>query len=126
LEKKHMATPVLVVDDSAMSRKLIINALPPDWTVEVRQASNGAEAIKAYRAGKAEVIFLDLTMPVMDGFDVLETLRKEDLNTFVIVVSADYQPKSVERALSLGAMAFIQKPVSPDKITSVLRKFGII
>ena len=121
-----MATPVLVVDDSAMSRKLIISVLPPEWEVEVRQASNGAEAINAYRAGKADVIFLDLTMPVMDGFEVLETLRKEDLNSFVIVVSADYQPKSVERALALGAMAFIQKPVTPDKITNVLKKFGIL
>jgi len=121
-----MATPVLVVDDSAMSRKLIISALPPQWEVDVRQASNGAEAIEAYRAGKADIIFLDLTMPVMDGFEVLETLRKEDLNTFVIVVSADYQPKSVERALALGAMAFIQKPVNPDKISKVLREFGIL
>lgn len=121
-----MATRVLVVDDSAMSRKRIIRVLPPEWEVEVRQASSGPEAIQACRARKTDVIFLDLTMPVMNGFEVLETLKKERLNTCVIVVSADYQPKSVERALALGATAFIQKPVTPDNITSVLNKFGFL
>src|SRR3569833_4440964 len=77
-----MATPVLVVDDSSLSRKLVIKALPPEWDVEVTQASNGQEAIELYRKGKAHVIFLALTMPIMDGYQVLENQKREGLFVF--------------------------------------------
>ncbi|MEW5790686.1 MAG: response regulator [Pseudomonadota bacterium] len=121
-----MATPVLVVDDSTISRKMVIKALPAGWNVEISQASNGMEALAAYRAGKAEVMLLDLTMPVMDGYQVLETLKREGLNCFVIVISADIQPKARERALSLGAMAFVQKPVKTEELTRILQEYGLL
>lgn len=121
-----MTTPVLVVDDSSMSRKLVIKSLPANWNVEVHQASNGQEALALYRQGKAHIIFLDLTMPVMDGFEVLETLKREGLNAFVIVISADVQPKAQERAKQLGAMAFLKKPVKTEEISQVLREHGIL
>lgn len=121
-----MSLPVLVVDDSRMSRKLTIKALPEEWDIEISQAANGEEALLAYRAGKAHVMFLDLTMPVMDGYQVLEHLQKEGLNSFVIVVSADVQPEAESRVKDLGAMAFIKKPVNSDVVRSVLKDFGII
>jgi two-component system, chemotaxis family, chemotaxis protein CheY len=121
-----MSLPILVVDDSAMARKMLIKSLPPDWDVEISQAENGVQAIEAYRAGKAAVMFLDLTMPVLDGYGVLETLRKEDLNSMVIVVSADIQPVAQERVLSMGAIAFVKKPVSSELISSVLKQYGVI
>ena len=120
-----MAVPVTIVDDSKISRKIIMRSLPPLWDVEITQAENGKQALQAYRAGKAEIMFLDLTMPVMDGFQVLEQLQKEELNTFVFVISADVQPEARERALKLGAMAFMQKPVDPEIIEQVLAQFGI-
>lgn len=121
-----MPVQVTVVDDSKISRKMVLRALPPDWDIEITQAENGEEALAAYRAGKAEVMFLDLTMPVMDGYQVLEQLKKEDLNTFVFVVSADIQPEAQERVKKLGAMAFIRKPVKTSDIEGVLREYGII
>lgn len=120
-----MATPILVVDDSPMARKMLIKSLPSSWDVDITQAGNGEEAIAAYRAGKADVMFLDLTMPVMDGYGVLETLQKEGLNSFVIVVSADIQPIAAERVKKLGAIAFVKKPVNPDAIVEVLRQYGV-
>lgn len=108
-----------------MARKMLIKALPPSWDVEITQASNGVEALEAYRAGKADVMFLDLTMPVMDGYQVLETLRKEDLNSFVIVVSADIQPLAQERVLGMGAIAFVKKPVTAEVMQEVLTKYGV-
>lgn len=120
-----MATPILVVDDSPMARKMLIRSLPSSWDVDITQAGNGEEAVAAYRAGKADVMFLDLTMPVMDGYGVLEILQKEGLNSFVIVVSADIQPLAQERVKKLGAIAFIKKPVNPDAIVEVLRQYGV-
>lgn len=120
-----MPTPVLVVDDSPMARKMLIKALPTNWDVEITQAGNGFEALAAYRAGRAEIIFLDLQMPEMDGYQVLEHLKKEDLNTFVIVVSADVQPLAQERVKQLGALAFVKKPVNGPEIESILKQYGV-
>ncbi|WP_188702936.1 response regulator [Silvimonas iriomotensis] len=120
-----MPTPILVVDDSSIARKMLIKALPPTWDVEITQASNGNEAVAAYRAGKADVMFLDLTMPDMDGYAVLETLQKEGLNSFVVVVTADVQTLARERVRALGAAAFVKKPVDPASIEAVLREYGI-
>lgn len=119
-----MAIPILVVDDSVMSRKLVIKALPVEWDVEIHQASNGKEALDIYRNGKAHVIFLDLTMPVMDGYEVLETLKREGLNALVIVISADVQPKAQERVKELGAIAFLKKPLRTEEIKQILKEYG--
>ena len=121
-----MAVSVLVVDDSPIARKMLIRALPADWDVQIAQAGNGVEALAAYRAGTVDVMFLDLTMPDMDGYQVLETLRKEDLNCLVIVVSADIQEKAQERVLALGAIAFIRKPVTAGGLSDVLKQYGIV
>ena len=99
-----MAVPITVVDDSKISRKMVIRALPESWKVDITQAENGVEALDAYRDGKAEIMFLDLTMPVMDGYETLEHLQKEDLNSFVIVISADIQPEAQERVKKLGGI----------------------
>ncbi|WP_255987414.1 response regulator [Chitinolyticbacter albus] len=120
-----MPTPILVVDDSVMARKMLIKALPSSWDVEITQAGNGIEALAAYRAGKAEVMFLDLTMPELDGYGVLETLQREGLNSFVVVVSADIQPMARERVRQLGAIAFVKKPVNAEQIEAILREYGI-
>jgi two-component system chemotaxis response regulator CheY len=120
-----MSVPVLVVDDSALARKMLIRALPKSWDISITEAANGAEALAAYRAGQAHVMFLDLQMPAMDGFEVLEALRKEDLNCLVIVVSADVQPLAQQRALQLGAIAFIEKPIDTDKVHAVLQRYGM-
>lgn len=121
-----MTVSVLVVDDSPIARKMLIRALPTNWDIEITQATGGAEALAAYRAGKVEVMFLDLTMPEVDGYQVLETLRREDMNCLVIVVSADIQPEAVDRVLGMGAIAFIKKPVDATKIEAVLRQYGIV
>jgi CheY-like chemotaxis protein len=120
-----MALPILVVDDSALARKVLTKSLPEDWDVEVSYATNGVEALAQYRAGKASVMFLDLTMPDMNGYEVLEILKQEELNTFVIVVSADVQLEAQERVKAAGAMAFIQKPVTREKLLPILKEYGI-
>ena len=121
-----MTVSVLVVDDSPIARKMLIRALPTNWDIEITQATGGAEALAAYRAGNVEVMFLDLTMPEIDGYQVLETLRREDMNCLVIVVSADVQPEAVDRVLGMGAIAFVKKPVDATKIEAVLRQYGIV
>ena len=121
-----MALPVLICDDSSFARKQMKRALPAGWDVDITFAGNGLEGLDAIRAGKGEVVFLDLTMPELDGYGVLEQIRKEDLPAMVIVVSGDIQPDAQERVQKLGAMAFIKKPIDQAKAAEVLTQFGIL
>lgn len=116
---------VVVADDSALARKQLIKTLPAQWDVAVREAKNGQEALEAYDA-EARVLFLDLTMPEMDGFQVLETLAERGDPYLVIVISADIQPKAIERVQELGALAFLQKPVAAEELENTLTEHGII
>lgn len=121
-----MALPVLICDDSSFARKQMKRALPDGWDIDLSFASNGLEGVEAIRQGKGEVVFLDLTMPELDGYGVLETIRKEDLPAMVIVVSGDIQPDAQERVKNLGAMAFIKKPIDKEKAVQILTEFGIL
>lgn len=109
-----------------MARKQVARSLPEGWDVDVTFATNGQEGLDAIREGKGEMVFLDLTMPVLDGFGVLEAVKKEGLKAIVIVISGDIQPEAKERVSSLGALAFIQKPVSKDKLATTLSEFGLL
>ncbi|MCW8884226.1 MAG: response regulator [Motiliproteus sp.] len=121
-----MATSVLICDDSMMARKQMKKSLPDEWAVEVQFATNGVEALETIRAGGIDVLFLDLTMPIMDGFEVLEKLHEEGHKTLALVVSADIQPQAIERVKKLNALDFIKKPVDKVKITEILHKYGLL
>jgi chemotaxis protein CheY-P-specific phosphatase CheC/CheY-like chemotaxis protein len=120
-----MTTKLLICDDSNMARKQVARSLPDGWDVEISFAADGAEGIEAIKAGKGDVLLLDLNMPVMDGYQVLEAILAQDLPTLTIVISGDIQPEAHQRVTSLGALAFIQKPVNKDIITKVLSSYGV-
>lgn len=121
-----MPIPLLICDDSNMARKQVQRSLPADWDVEVTLAANGEEAMEVIRAGKAEILFLDLTMPVMDGYQVLEAIQAEGHKTLTIVISADIQPEARTRVMALKALDFIKKPVDKIKLSEVLHNYGLI
>lgn len=117
--------PLLVCDDSNMARKQLIRALPAEWPVALSQASNGQEALEAIRQGKGQVLLLDLTMPVLDGYQTLAALKAEGLQSQVIVVSGDVQDDAIRRVKELGALAFLKKPADPELLRSTLVDLGL-
>ncbi|EAT11831.1 response regulator [Bermanella marisrubri] len=121
-----MTTKLIICDDSNMARKQMSRALPDNWQTEVSFAKNGEEAIELVKSGQFELMFLDLTMPVMDGYQTLEVIHKNDLPIMVIVVSGDIQPEARERVKKMGAIDFIKKPVDKEKVATVLRDYGLI
>ncbi|MCP8898212.1 response regulator [Gilvimarinus xylanilyticus] len=121
-----MSTPLLICDDSKMARKQVARALPQDWSVDISYACNGVEALEAIRAGRGEIVFLDLTMPELDGYQVLETVHAEQLNCVIIVISADIQPEAFSRVKALGALDFIKKPVDGDALRGTLSTYGLL
>ncbi len=120
-----MTTTVLICDDSSFARKQMARALPRSWKMELNFATNGVEALDYIRKGKADILFLDLNMPVMDGYETLAAIVKDDLPTLTIVVSGDIQPEARARVKKLGALDFIKKPVVGDQIETILNNYGI-
>ncbi|MFT4746539.1 MAG: chemotaxis protein CheY-P-specific phosphatase CheC [Congregibacter sp.] len=120
-----MTIPVLICDDSNFARKQMQRAIPDAWDVDISFAENGHEALDMIRAGKADVMFLDLNMPVMDGYQTMQIIKDEDLPTMVIVVSGDVQPEARTRMLALGVLEFIRKPTDNAKLVEILTQFGL-
>lgn len=92
----------------------------------ISEADNGASAIAACRANRFDLVFLDLTMPGLSGYEVLAVLRVCRLDGKVVVLSADVQPKARERALQLGAAAFLRKPPDLEEIRRFLAAQGLL
>lgn len=120
-----MTLQVLICDDSSFARKQMARSLPPEWHIDLHFAGDGIEGLEQIRQGHGEVVFLDLTMPNLDGYGVLEKIRQEDLPAMVIVVSGDIQPDAQDRVKKLGALSFIKKPIDLDKTKALLKEFGL-
>jgi len=121
-----MAIPILICDDSKFAQKQMARSIPAAWDVAISFANNGEEGIAAIKEGKGDIVFLDLNMPVMDGYQVLEQICNEDLPALVIVVSGDIQPEAYSRVKSLGAVDFIKKPTDKEKLLDLLINYGIV
>jgi len=118
------APRVLVVDDEQLDRWILCHALR-DARCEVLEASNGLEAISLIEREDPDLVFLDLHMKRLDGFAVLEQLEKIGATCQVVIVSCELNPKLQWRALKLGAVEFLNKPVSVEQLTAaVLRLTG--
>jgi CheY-like chemotaxis protein len=115
-----MFSSILVVDDSPLSRKLVIRALPPEWQAEVVQAGNGQEALAVLASRPCDLVLLDLNMPVMDGYEFLQALEGRTDRPTVIVLSGDIQPLAQARVRALGARAFVKKPLVAEHIRAAL------
>ena len=122
----HVCHFLLICDDSALARKQLLQSLPAGWPVTVCQAATGLEALERIRQGGVDVMLLDLTMPELDGYQVLAQLREEQLQCKTIVISADIQDEAVRRVLALGALAFIKKPADPVHLHQTLASLGLL
>jgi two-component system chemotaxis response regulator CheY len=114
-----MNAKVLIVDDSALTRRSLRQILEPAGC-EVIEAESGLEALERYFIDKPDVVLLDLVMRGMYGLDVLQKIRELDPAARIVVVSADIQTSSHDMAGEAGAAAFINKPFDRTDILSAL------
>lgn len=117
---------VLVCDDSNMARKQVLRSLPEKLSSVAIIAKNGEEALNLLRTTPVDIMFLDLTMPVLDGLDVLKAIKEEAIKVQVFVISADIQPDMQSKVLALGAKEFMKKPVNSNDLISNLKKHNVL
>lgn len=119
-----MRNKILLVEDSKAIQQMYKNKL----TIEqfnVITADNGMEAIKILSQEKPDIILLDLMMPIMDGYKVLQVIKTDPRlsNIPVLVFSAKGQPEEVEKSLNLGAAGYIVKATTkPNEVVEQIRK----
>ncbi len=126
-----MSTPdakILVVDDVADNRDLLLRRLARLGFQQIDQATNGHEALAAIDATDYDLVLLDIMMPELDGFGVLEALKRDGrINELpILVISALNEIEPVVRCIELGAADFIVKPFNPTllraRVLSTLEK----
>ena len=114
---------ILIVDDVPLNQ-LLVKKMLGDFDFNVRTADNGLEAIREIMAEKPALVLLDILMPVMDGFEVLQKLKeKPEWNDIkVIVLSALNSNEDIVKAFNLGSSDFITKPILMDKLCNSVAK----
>lgn len=121
-----MIKNVIICDDSSFARKQMARAIPDRLNAEIEFANHGAEAMELLNSGFGDLMFLDLNMPVMDGYDTLEAIDRGDYDIDVIVVSGDIQPEAKARVQALGAIDFIKKPIDQPSLSEILVQLEIL
>ncbi len=121
-----MVAAVLICDDSNLARKQMARSLPADWQEKISFAGHGQEAMEVLKRQPIDLLFLDLNMPILDGYEVLQAIKEQGIPVKVVVVSGDVQPEAHERVMSYGALDFIRKPVSAEKLGEVLQQFTAV
>jgi two-component system, cell cycle response regulator len=119
-----MATRILVVDDSDVIRAMVAHAFKP-FDCDVLEASDGSQGLAAAARTKPDLILLDISMPVMDGFEVLHRLKaNRDLRSVpVIMLTAEAAKDTVLRIAKMGVHDYIVKPFDEDEITLHVERF---
>lgn len=111
---------ILIIDDSSLSRRLLRKILE-EASHEVIEASDGFSALEIFSLEVPHLVMLDLTMPGINGFEVLKQLKKANPEIKVIVASADVQSMTRDQAFSEGADGFINKPFVSGEITELVQ-----
>ena len=113
-------TRVMIVDDFEESRLLLKDFLLAHNHNVVAEASDGIEAIEKYNSEKPEIVFLDLIMPKLDGLSVLKQIRFHDPTSKIIVITGNDSVEIFEECTSLGALAFLTKPIDLNDVLSAI------
>ncbi|HEX8335357.1 MAG TPA: response regulator [Pyrinomonadaceae bacterium] len=114
-----MSKKVMVVDDSALSRRTLRRILEGAG-YSVVEAEEGMAALELYFIERPDLVLLDLVMKGMYGIDVLAKLRELDAGARVVVASADIQTSTRAQVFEAGATDFINKPFSAENVLGVV------
>lgn len=124
----HRAAAILVVDDSRMMRLALVRALHEIGFENVKEASDGRQALELIHRRRFDLMLLDIEMPVMTGLEVLQTLRSRPQSEWlpVIVVSGSEETGSAVRCIEAGAEDYLPKPFNPTllraRVTTSIEK----
>ncbi len=114
----------LVVEDSPPMRKMIVFALSRVRELTVVEADDGVDALRRIAGTKFDIIITDINMPILDGLKLVKRLRADEAyrNVPIIIITTEGAEEDRQRALALGANAYITKPIQAPQVIQLVRE----
>jgi two-component system chemotaxis response regulator CheY len=103
----------------------IKNALSKEGYTDIHEAADGAQAVETYNELNPDLVFMDITMPNMDGLEALKAIKGAHPDAKIIMCSAMGQEAMVIDAVKSGAKDFIVKPFKPERIIKAVKDMGL-
>ncbi len=113
---------ILICDDTAAIRNFLSSILKNE-NYQIFEAENGEQAVNNYQAINPDIVFMDFMMPKVDGIEALEKIKEIDTNAKVIMCSSISDPYTINSAIDKGAISYIVKPFTSEKIIETVNKF---
>lgn len=115
---------VLIVDDSNATRSLIKSVIEEVGDINTFEAATGFEALKALPQQSFDLIIVDINMPDINGFELLDFVKNNDQykSIPVVIVSTESSEDDKEKGMALGAAAYLTKPFKLEELQSIVRK----
>jgi len=114
----------LIVEDSPMMRQLLVFALARVKKLRITEADDGADGLRKLASTKFDVIITAIHMPIMDGLKLVKRIRIDHVHkdTPVIIITTEQSAEDRERALRLGANAYITKPIQAPQVIAKVKE----
>ena len=113
---------VLIAEDNEVNQ-LLAKGILRHWGVETKIATNGNEVLELLKAEDFDLVLMDIQMPVMDGYETTQKIRREHKNSNlpIIAVTAKAMKGDREKCIEAGAWDYLSKPVNTEDLLAVLR-----
>lgn len=119
---RETTTKKILITDDAMFMRAMLKGILIENKYAVYEAKNGQEAVDVYTAVQPDLVFMDITMPIMDGITATKTIRALYPEAVVVMCTALGQQSMVIEAVQAGAKDFIVKPFQPDRVLECVLK----
>jgi len=113
---------ILIVDDSPMIHNLLRKTLERNGYEVCADATNGREGVELFEKHRPDLVFMDITMPVMDGIEAVKTIKAKYPEAKIIMLTAMGDDEIMTQALEAGVEVFLKKPFDDYKIISAIAK----
>ena len=121
-----MSSKILIADDEAFIRQLIMQTLEPleDEGTQIITANDGESALQLIQSERPNLVFLDVMMPRMNGFDVCRTVKRELQlsDIYIVILTAKGQEIDRIRGEEVGADGYMTKPFDPDELLDLAER----
>jgi two-component system, chemotaxis family, chemotaxis protein CheY len=114
----------LVVEDSPMMRQLLVFALGRLKNLRVTEADDGVDGLRKLAAARYDIILTDINMPIMDGLKLVKRVRSDPIHkdTPIVIITTEGAGEDRQRALQLGANAYITKPIQAPQVIATVKE----
>ncbi|HEX5312768.1 response regulator transcription factor [Aquabacterium sp.] len=113
---------VVIADDDGITRQILRNLLTEAGHEVIGEAKNGQDVVESCLLHQPDVLYLDIHMPMLSGFEALPQIRQACPSVHVVMISASSTLENVRQAAKMGVSGFLVKPFTPAKVLASLPK----